>query len=131
MAEQIAEIVDELRALRAAMDARMDSIEQRLTDLEPARPGVTKEDAEAIGALFWIRLDQSKGPRLIVPVQRVKGIRDEHEDGNIAYRVERTDEEIMTGGAIYRTVDSLFFTQAEAEAPGRTASRTTGRKLPR
>ncbi len=44
------------------------------------------------------------------------GTRDDEGDGNIAYRVQRTDQEITQGSPVYRRPDELFRTKEDAEA---------------
>lgn len=106
---------------------------EQIAALERQSPkiGVTKADAETIGAEFWTTITQPKGPPFVVPVVRVPGSQDTRGDGNIAYRVERTDKSTQQGPPIFKSVEDLFFTRVEAEAPGRRQSRTTGRRVVR
>jgi hypothetical protein len=132
--DQIAELVAEVRELRAALEGRLTAIERRLSESTPPpsfRTAVTRADAEQLGAHFWTFVHQQKGPKLIVPVVRVPGDKNENGDGNIAYRVSRTDEDITQGTPLFRTLDELFLTEEDATVPLRLRgkpSRTSVRK---
>lgn len=120
-------VLNELEHVRAELRG----LRERIDVLEgTSRRGVTREEAEKVGSPFWAIVSQAKGPDMVVPVVTAPGFKDAKGDGVISYRFERTDRETSQGPEIWRTIEEIFFTKEEAEAPpGRRASRTTGRQL--
>ncbi len=98
-----------------ALDARVTALERRL-DPEGKGQEVTSEEASQIGSRFWVIVAQGSGLKNVYPVEVRAGTRDDEGDGDIAYRVDRTDQTVTQGGAVYRRPRDLYRTQAEAEA---------------
>ncbi len=117
MAErQLREEVAALRAKVEELEARLAMVEKRTRRPAPIPRGVPREEASTIGAEFWAVVTQGSGPKKICPVKVRVGMRDEDGDGNIAYRVERTDEDVKQGSPLFRRPDELFRTKEDCEA---------------
>ncbi len=127
-------LMSQLLAEVASLRAEVQELRARPT--APPSRGVSREEASQIGAQFWTIIDQAKGEKQIKPVEVRPGFKDSEGDGNIAYRVFRTDEDIKKGGEVYRRPDELFHTQEDAARvayPRRMSgatTRITGKKDP-
>ncbi len=138
----LSQILAQLQAVAAgqrAQDEKISALSEVVASIRvtssappPSLRGVSREEASRIGAEFWIIVPHQKGGKQMVPAKVRPGSQDLEGDGNIAYRVVRTDEEISTGGAMFRRPDELFRTKEEAEEAAYPrkmgASRITGKQ---
>ncbi len=105
-------LVKDLKATVAEQGAELAELKARPSG--PPVRGVTREEASQIGAQFWAIIEQAKGEKQVRPVEVRAGSKDSEGDGNIAYRIFRTDEDIKKGGEVYRLPEDLFRSREDA-----------------